>query len=179
MSAVIISHIFRLISSLQKWYGRHYDLVDRYDNGSFPFNVDVFLSSTTDKTFIWLDNIHIRGQVSYKKQELFTLRYDLYSPPDIRWVPCCSSFWSSVLCFVLCLSSCRVFCVQCCQYLLVVYSWLRLRFSLTFIQTLRQCTIGRLQFPRKCFSISFTHNHLCSCTKTELDLDCDEFCCFQ
>jgi hypothetical protein len=31
------------------------------------------------------------------------------------------------------LSSCRVFCVQCCQYLLVVYSWLRLRFSLTFI----------------------------------------------
>ena len=38
-----------------------------------------FLSSTTSKTFTWLDSI--TGRVSYKKQELLTLREHLSSHP--------------------------------------------------------------------------------------------------
>ena len=67
--------------------------------------------------------------MSYKRQELLTLRHDLGSPPVFGGV----RFYFSVLCFLYCLSSFCVFCTQCCQFLWIVHSLLPLRFSLTII----------------------------------------------
>jgi len=45
------------------------------------------------------------------------------------WALCCSSFLYYVLCFLLCLSSSCVLCIQCCQILWIVNSWCGWQFS--------------------------------------------------
>ena len=47
--------------------------------------------------------------MSYKRQELLTLREHMSSLPVFLWNPCCSSFWFAMLC-LFCLS---LFCVVC------------------------------------------------------------------
>ena len=72
--------------------------------------------------------------VSYKRQELLTLREHLCSPAFFWWGPFCSSYKFSVLCCVyfLCIWL-SVVCAQCYLCLWIVHSWLPLQFSLTFI----------------------------------------------
>ena len=51
----------------------------------------------------------------------------------------------SVLCFLLCLTSSCVWCTQCCQGLCIVFSWLPLRFSLTFLEESNQWYIRGIE----------------------------------
>ena len=76
--------------------------------------------------FIW-----VTYRVSYKKQELLTLREHLGSPMSLWRDPRCSSFYYSVLGFVLCLSYSCALCARCCRYLWIFHSWLPLVCSLT------------------------------------------------
>ena len=72
-------------------------------------------------------------ELSYKKQELFTILEHMISPPVLGGVRVAHLF--SFLCCVLllsCLSSFFVLCAQCCKRLWIVHSWMCLRFSLTF-----------------------------------------------
>jgi hypothetical protein len=76
----------RLKSSLQKVYDNHHELVDRSeyihisnDNESLPLYIEFFFFLSSTRLFpvliIWLTR-----RMSYKKQELFTLRQHLGSP---------------------------------------------------------------------------------------------------
>jgi hypothetical protein len=58
----------------------------------FSFLRRGFLSSITAKIFTGLGCIWVTRQVSYMKQELLTLREYLWSPLDVWWGSCCSSF---------------------------------------------------------------------------------------
>jgi len=62
-----------------------------------------------DRTWLY---IWVTRQVSYKKQDLLTLREYLSPPLVFWWGPCCPSFQFSVLCL------CSVSCTQCCLCLL-------------------------------------------------------------
>ena len=131
-----------LQSSLQTLYSRHHDLVAHYEISLsqrtiifFPFYVDCFVSSITDKTFIGLDYIRVTRRVSYKKQERLTLREHLGSPPVFGGVSVPHLF--SILCCVVFL--CFI-CLHPVSYVPNVASFsglfiltLPLRFSLTFI----------------------------------------------
>ena len=94
-----------------------------------------FLSSITDNTVIGLDYMHMSNMaVSYKKQELLTLHEHLGSPPVFGWVRGAHLF--SFLCCVFGVLFVFVLCLvfsQICRCLWIVYSWLSLCFSLTFI----------------------------------------------
>jgi hypothetical protein len=129
-------------SSLQTLYSRHHDLVAHYEISLsqrtinfFPFYVDCFVSSITDKIFIGLDYIRVTRRVSYKKQERLTLRENMGSPPVIGGVSVPHLFiilcWVVFLCFI---------CLHPVSYVPNVASFsglfiltLPLRFSLTFI----------------------------------------------
>ena len=71
--------------------------------------------------------------VLYRKQELLILHK--------HQARVCSRFFLASVLFIFIiflvvsvfLSTSCVLCIQCCQYLWIVYSWLSLRFSLTFI----------------------------------------------
>jgi hypothetical protein len=95
-----------LKSSVQIFYDSHHNLVDLYEIYISQILMDNFLrrfclSSVTDKTFIGLDFIYIwvTRRVSYKMQELLTLREHLGSPPVCWSVRIAHSFLFSVLCF--------------------------------------------------------------------------------
>ena len=60
---------------------------------------------------VWL-YIWVTGWVSYKRQELLTLRAYLSSPPVFWWGPCCSSFEGFFCVVILCVFT---FCVPCCD----------------------------------------------------------------
>ena len=83
-----------------------------------------FLSSTTDQTFTRLDCYRSNRRVSYKKQELLTLRDHLGSLPLFCWGRCCSFFICSIcLCHVSCVPN------------VTSFSGLSLRFTLLFIES--------------------------------------------
>ena len=75
----------RLKSSLQKLYGRHHDLVDRYEISipqmTITFYVDYFLLLSLPRLLPDMTVYTSITRVSYKKQELITLREHLGSPP--------------------------------------------------------------------------------------------------
>jgi len=123
---------------------------------------------------LWFYNVSIyvsSSMVSYKKQELFTLRENLISPHVLV---------GSVLlifldfCVVICLSSSYVLLSKCSQCLRTVHSWLLLRFSLTFIFASKTtnsmlshlwfkhktCTIKTKMIVRSLWNLSFTKNYL-------------------
>ena len=106
------------------------------DNGSLAFYED-FIFFPLSPTILLSDLticIWVTWRGSYKKQELLTLHEHLGSPPVFGWVRGAHLF--SFLCcvfgvlfvFVLCLVSSQI-----CRCLWIVYSWLSLCFSLTFI----------------------------------------------
>ena len=69
--------------------------------------------------------------MSYKYQELLTIREHLRSPPVFGLSPCLLIFLVFCIVFFVCL--CSVSCVHCCPCLWIVHYGLHLRFSLTFI----------------------------------------------
>ena len=74
-------------------------------------------------------------RVSYKMQELLTLREHLDSTPVAGWVRVAHLFtFPAVLCFCVLFdfALCLV-CTQCYQCLWIVHTWFCLRFSLTFL----------------------------------------------
>ena len=107
----------RLTTSLQKFYGRHHKIARPCKISKSQMTMDLlllcrcFLSSITAKTcyriclYIW-----VTQRVSYKNQELFTLREHMSSPPDLYvhlftfcvvligvstfWIPCCDAVMS-------------------------------------------------------------------------------------
>jgi len=81
-----------------------------------------------DASTLW-----VTWRLSYKRQELLTLREHLGSNPSFWWVPCCSSFRVFYVAFCL-FSSCAL-CERCSHCLWLVHFALLLRFSRTFIQT--------------------------------------------
>jgi hypothetical protein len=94
-------------ASLQKFYGRHHNLVDRYEisisqNCSSTFYVDVsFLYHCHDFYSTWL-HTWVTRRASYKKPELLTLREHLSSPPVFCGVRVTHLF--SFLCYpIMCL----------------------------------------------------------------------------
>ena len=97
----------------------------------FSLSRGIFLlSSITDKTFTGREytNVWVPRQMFYKKPELLTLWEHMSSSPIFWWDSSCSSFWFSVCVWVFCL-----FLFLC---LWIVHSWLRFRFSPTFIYSL-------------------------------------------
>jgi hypothetical protein len=75
----------------------------------------------------YVDVIYMSNKVVFfKKQKLFTLRE--HKGSGFLWGLYCSSFSFLCLLFVLFVS-----CTQCSPCLCIVYSWLPLRSSLTFI----------------------------------------------
>ena len=98
----------RLKSSLQKFYGRHHELIGHYKISIsqmtmdlFPFTYNKFVSSIDYccQDFYWTGlYIWVTQRVSYNKQKLLTLLWT----PEFNWViwwgTCCSHF--SFLCCV-------------------------------------------------------------------------------
>ena len=87
-------------TKLQKIYGRHHNLTDRYEISISQMTMDLlfftktfsFLYHCQDFYWTWL-YIWVTWRVSInKKQELFTLRVHLSSLPVFWWGPCYSSF---------------------------------------------------------------------------------------
>jgi len=75
-------------------------------------------------------------------QELSTFRRHLGSPSFFVRLRIANLF--SFLCWVFWFSCCRsASCTQCCLCLWIVYYWLSLRFSLTYIQSLTQSDIAQ------------------------------------
>jgi hypothetical protein len=104
------------------------------------------LCSLNINVFIWKCVLWIKHTSKYTPWNTY------HDPKCIQrwnhaWHRQISSFYDSVLVFVLftflcvslflvfflCLSSSCILCTQCCQCLLIIRSWLALRFSLTFI----------------------------------------------
>ena len=93
-----------------------------------PICVCLYIAMSNTTWFLWAIQ-----RVSYKRQELLTLREYLCSPP-VFGGHCVGNRFSFLSCVVLlCLSLSCILCTQCYQCFWVVYSWLPLRFSLTFI----------------------------------------------
>jgi len=89
-------------------------------------------------------------RVSYKRQELLTLRdhlssFSVFGGVILLTSPVfCVALWFYLLLLVFYFWSC-VLCIQCCQFLWIIHSWLLLRFSLTFLTLyLPPCTYMEL-----------------------------------
>jgi hypothetical protein len=102
-------YVARLKSSLQNIYGRHHNLVYRYEISISQMTKDLFLlrrcflSSIDCQDFdqTWL-YIWVTRWVSYKKQELRTLREHLDSPLVLCGV-CVAHIISCLWCPIMCL----------------------------------------------------------------------------
>ena len=66
---------------------------------SVVISTDCTGSCTSNYHTIKTTTAPVTRRLSYKKQELFTVRKYLGSPPVFSWGPCCSLFWLSVLWF--------------------------------------------------------------------------------
>ena len=106
-----------LTSSVSKCYGRHDDLVDRYEISIsqmtmyFPFYVYfAFLYHCQDFQRTWL-YIWVKWQVSHKKQEMLTIYEHLSSSLVLCLCPCCSLFLCCPNMCLYVLSSDFMFCL--------------------------------------------------------------------
>ena len=109
----------RLRSSLQKFNGRRRDLVDRYGISVSQMKTEIF---PLPSELTWSAR-----RVSYKKQEMLTLRVHLISPQVLR-DPCRSSFYrcSFGYCIVL-----VCMCLSCSDITIpfgLLFSWLTVWF---------------------------------------------------
>jgi hypothetical protein len=78
-------------------------------------------------------SMRVTRQMSYKRQEMLTLREHPRSPPGFLLVVLAARHSFPVLCFLFCLSLSCVLCTQYCQCIWIVQSWLFLQFPLTSI----------------------------------------------
>jgi hypothetical protein len=106
-------------SLLQKFYGRHHNLVYRCEISISQVTMDLLLFTQMFSFLYHCQSIYrtwlyiwITRRVSYKKQELLTLCEHLNSPPVFWWGPCCSSFQFFVLSYCICVFT---FWVLCCD----------------------------------------------------------------
>jgi len=95
--------------------------------------------------------------MSYKMQELLTIREYLGSSPVFGGIRVAHLF--SYLCcvFVICLSLSCVSCTQCCQCLWIIYSWFPLRFSLAFIYEPKPALLVNNAVMQKAFMFNGKH----------------------
>jgi len=74
--------------------------------------------------------VWVTWSLSYKRQELLTIRENLGSP-TVYGGSVLHIFLSFLCCGFSCLCLSFVLCAQCCQFLWIASSWLPLRVSLT------------------------------------------------
>ena len=131
------------------------------DNGSLTFYVDVFFPLSLPRFWPNLTVYMSNTAVSYKNQDLLTIREYLSLPLVFWWGPCCSSFQFSVLCL------CSVSCAQCCLFLLSLPSVLDtgVHFSIVCVFTfLVRCCDVRYDFRiTTMFEWSLPPHVLCYC----------------
>ena len=107
-------YVASMKSSLQNFYRRHYNLDDHYEISISQLSIDLLLSLPRLSPDLTV-------RVSYKKQELLTLREHLNSSQVCWWGPCCSS----------------VQCLKLSYYVLSSVLWCSWRFP----QKTKRCSV--------------------------------------